>query len=602
MSAFYRLLLLLGLTAFFTACQSSRLHIYAPPQGPTPWTSLAVDPPDDQFQFAIVTDRTGGLRPGVFSTAVDKLNLLRPQFVMSVGDLITGYTEDLPELNRQWDEFDALVDRLEMPFFYVPGNHDITNAVMDKLWRERLGATYYHFVYQDVLFLCLNSEDQYRGAGRGTISDEQYAYIEETLARHADVRWTLVFLHQPLWDQDDPQRWPDVEQLLREREHTVYAGHVHRYERSTRNNGRYYTLATTGGGSSLRGPKLGEFDHLTWVTMTNEGPIMANLALDGIYPEDVTTDADYDFIQSIFQSFPVRFSPIYATESSVAADTIQLQMHNPSDLPMTVTVEPRFSFDLQAELAFEEVVVAPNSVHEAVLVLRNRRAAAVPETAAVGVHFDLAFPHRSGELTLPLRYKLGPLRPNTIRSGTVQWQGKDWPFQFGHEDSEIAGDCEVQWDVVLEDDHLVIWAEVTDDAVVVRAGETGFRQDYLAVVVNADPLPVAMLRDGARWYENSFVFLASPAKGEVPATTFYTDRYDFPVDYECYTTDTGYRFRVRLPLDYLRGRQGTAWRHLRINVSVQDEDPEEEGKPRFHWQPDWRGDDNVVGSGLFWRE
>ena len=100
--------------------------------------------------------------------------MLQPEFVMSVGDLIEGYTEDTVELERQWEEFEGFVDQLEMPFFYVPGNHDITNKVMQDLWKEHFGPTHYHFVYKDVLFLCLDSEDQYRGAGRGSISDEQF--------------------------------------------------------------------------------------------------------------------------------------------------------------------------------------------------------------------------------------------------------------------------------------------------------------------------------------------------------------------------------------------------------------------------------------------
>jgi hypothetical protein len=124
--------------------------------GPKPWNHLNVYNDSETFQFAIVTDRTGGNRSGIFPTAINKLNLLMPEFVMSVGDLIQGYTEDIDELNRQWDEFDGFIDDLKVPFFYVPGNHDITNKVMADLWEKRLGKAYYNFIYKDVLFLCLN--------------------------------------------------------------------------------------------------------------------------------------------------------------------------------------------------------------------------------------------------------------------------------------------------------------------------------------------------------------------------------------------------------------------------------------------------------------
>ena len=55
-----------------------------------PWTDKEFLNNPANFQFAIVADRTGGVRRGVFPEAVKKVNDLRPEFVMSVGDLITG--------------------------------------------------------------------------------------------------------------------------------------------------------------------------------------------------------------------------------------------------------------------------------------------------------------------------------------------------------------------------------------------------------------------------------------------------------------------------------------------------------------------------------
>ena len=49
------------------------------------------------------------------------------------------------------------------------------------------------------------------------------------------------------------------------------------------------------GGSGLRGPNFGEFDHVVWITMTDAGPIMANLMLDGIWDENVNTEEYFAF-------------------------------------------------------------------------------------------------------------------------------------------------------------------------------------------------------------------------------------------------------------------------------------------------------------------
>ena len=72
----------------------------------SPWTHLEFGNRPENFQFAIVTDRTGGHRPGVFRSGIERVNLLRPEFVMSVGDLIEGYSTDTAEISRQWLEFE----------------------------------------------------------------------------------------------------------------------------------------------------------------------------------------------------------------------------------------------------------------------------------------------------------------------------------------------------------------------------------------------------------------------------------------------------------------------------------------------------------------
>ncbi|MHC4624030.1 MAG: metallophosphoesterase family protein [Planctomycetota bacterium] len=249
------------------------------PAKPNPWTHLNFLNNPDDFQFAIVADRTGKHRPGVFAEAVEKLNLLNPQFVMSVGDFIEGRSEDEAELNGQWDEFDGLAAKLHMPFFYVPGNHDIRNEVMAGIWQQRRGASYYHFIYRDVLFLCVNTED----TDYSHITDEQFEYFRKVIEANDKVRWTLVFLHKPLWWKlETLEYWQRFVALLGQRPYTVFAGHRHTYDKSVYDDKRYYILAKTGAGDEPVGLQDCEFDHIVWVTMKDDGPLVAHLLLDGI--------------------------------------------------------------------------------------------------------------------------------------------------------------------------------------------------------------------------------------------------------------------------------------------------------------------------------
>ena len=352
--------LLVGIVGYSSSCSKKIVSTIEIEQaeGPNPWTNLNWNNKSENFQFVVVTDRTGGNRPGVFEQGVEKVNLLQPEFVMSVGDLIQGYTEDLSHLNQEWDEFDQFVDGLEMPFFYVPGNHDITNKVMEDLWTQRYGRTYYHFVYQDVLFLCLNSEeatpDQKNPGMYNTrdfyLSTAQRNYVQETLQQHQDVRWTFVFWHKPVWLYEESENplltdwipqsgWSQVETWLKDRKHTVFAGHVHRYDYKERNNNDYITLATTGGGSALRGPIFGQFDHVLWVTMTDDGPVMANLMLDGIFDKNFDKDDIENHLALSLQKKVLRVDENYIDIEQSDKQTIKLTLFNHLDKAAKYQIE-----------------------------------------------------------------------------------------------------------------------------------------------------------------------------------------------------------------------------------------------------------------------
>ena len=270
----------------------------APGEG-KPWTHQRFRNDPDAFQFAIMADRTGGRRPGIFAKAVGKVNLLQPEFVLCVGDLIDGGTTDQAKLAAEWNEFEGMVKKLEMPFFHLSGNHDISNPVMAKVWRLRFGRPYYAFVYRGVLFLCLDSQGPESDGGWGP---RQRQWVRRTLAENKSARWTFVFVHKPLWKYDKHRiekaakegkgpptltGFADVEADLKGRNYTVFAGHEHTFTKYMRHRQRYFTLGTTGGASGLKGPASGQFDHVVWVTMTAQGPRIANLLLSGILDENV---------------------------------------------------------------------------------------------------------------------------------------------------------------------------------------------------------------------------------------------------------------------------------------------------------------------------
>jgi 3',5'-cyclic AMP phosphodiesterase CpdA len=298
-------------------------------QGPFPWTDApraGLSP----LTFAVVGDAAGLGRPGVFGQALRQVSWLKPDFIISVGDMIEGYTDDRAELHRQWGGLETAARAIDCPFLVVPGNHDMGNAVMLDVWRERFGLDHYAFTYKNALFIVLNTEDppilapesilainRYLTAqmqrdvegteqrlaamfgggsndpllaplasaiksfdvNRENMGEQQFVFLEQVLARHADASWTFVFFHKPLWQTRSPN-WLRIEAMLADRPHTAFCGHTHYYAHKTHDRGAYFNMAMTGGVVHKKGP--GSMDHTLLVSCRDGQPAYANIHLTGL--------------------------------------------------------------------------------------------------------------------------------------------------------------------------------------------------------------------------------------------------------------------------------------------------------------------------------
>ena len=260
-----------------------------------PWNHLDFKNDYQDFQFAIVSDRTAYPTLGVFTSAVEKINLLQPDFVMSIGDFVTGYTfqgkiTDMTRMSNEWDSVTTSINTLSMPFFYTVGNNDFNSEEASSLWEDRFGKTYYHFVYKNSLFLVLNSDDP-TGGKQGNISDEQLLWLSTTLQKFKEIKWTFLFMHRPLWNNPDMAEWIEIKNLLSDRKYTFFAGHLTQYNKKVIDGNEHFTLASTGSFSKGNVPPADDFDHIAWVTMNSDKPIVANLMLNGIWGDDPVLEA-----------------------------------------------------------------------------------------------------------------------------------------------------------------------------------------------------------------------------------------------------------------------------------------------------------------------
>lgn len=402
-SKYWKLTLVVLCLALMQGCDTDfKSEVFSGDEGVKPYTHLNFQNNPNNFQFAVIGDHSGGHRPGVLSAGVDLLNLLQPEFVVNVGDLIEGYVEDERVLKSQWAEADKRLKRLDMPFFSVPGNHDVNFDPSEQVWFDRVAAnrSYSHFVYKDALFLLISTEDPPKKdpgkelsdkyeqlkigkitkpeevkstmmeleewAGQVNISEAQVEYFQKVLANNNKVRWTFVFMHSPPWAHTNLGNFAKIESLLADRSYTMFAGHTHTYNYTRRNGRDYITMAMTGAG--VPGSLVGHMDHVTWVSMTDKEPVISNLLLNGILNKRGAVPTLQNFllyrprqITQTGQSLGAKSIPNlrdlggYQTEdgATIVAGLIyrsnQLSDIKPDDMQMLAELKLKNAFDLRTK-------------------------------------------------------------------------------------------------------------------------------------------------------------------------------------------------------------------------------------------------------------
>ena len=267
--------------------------------------ALTLPSDTDAFQFAIYGDRTGGNPSGLkfLRQAVVDTNLIDPDFVMTVGDLIQGYNRPA-EWMTEMKEFTEIMNRLDMKWFPVAGNHDIYWDFRDPQrprehheanYEKEFGPLWYSFQHKENGFIVLFSDEGdpqtgekgFRAARMQNMSPRQLEFLEKALQRLGECKQVFCFLHHPRWlgGGYEGSNWPEVHKRLVAAGNVgaVFAGHIHHMTYHGPVDGiEYYSLATTGGHLSMDSPELGYLHHFNLVTVRPDGFSVSAIPVGGV--------------------------------------------------------------------------------------------------------------------------------------------------------------------------------------------------------------------------------------------------------------------------------------------------------------------------------
>ena len=129
----------------------------------------------------------------ILGQAIPLMNVLRPDFIVATGDLISDESEE------SYRRLQALLQPLEPPIHFLLGNHD-DRAAFRRVFREAgppsADPVCEAFEERGVRFLLLDSI--LPGKVEGRLADEQLHWLNSQLTAHPEQPTWIFLHHQPL--------------------------------------------------------------------------------------------------------------------------------------------------------------------------------------------------------------------------------------------------------------------------------------------------------------------------------------------------------------------------------------------------------------------
>ncbi|RKY77211.1 hypothetical protein DRQ12_08675 [candidate division KSB1 bacterium] len=296
------------------------------------------------FHFVVLGDTRphGGAnvitQPKEFKENIRAINLIMPDFVIDVGDLIHGYIEDEELIDKEWDDFDKTVAMFKIPLHMVIGNHDVWNKKSEDIYRKRYGDLYYSFDHKGSHFIVLDSEEFSPPGAMDYIKGEQLNWLKRDLEEHKDADNIFVFLHKPLWRfSNDETNWnTEVHPLLaRYKVRAVFAGHWHVYEKSFARDGIEYFITGGGGAEISESRVMGGFYHFMLVSVRDKEVEYAVIEPEGVKNKNIVTQ---EFIQNVEKIAKGAIPVIDIRPSETIKEEVTHFLVNPFPQPIEVEV------------------------------------------------------------------------------------------------------------------------------------------------------------------------------------------------------------------------------------------------------------------------
>jgi len=288
---------------------------------------------EDNFHFAILGDRTGGADQEAFELVVKEMSNLRPDFVVTVGDLV--------EDGRVFSDWDVLLETMktfECPVYYIPGNHDIYDEASAKTFTEKTGNDpYYSFDYGNTHFIILDNSTV---SNYEEMDEIQIEWFTEDLQRNKDKTNIYVFMHKPFWANAIAEGKEDfMHDLFKEYNvDVVFTGHWHQYAYNEIDGIEYYLVGSSGGAMSEENDDLGIFYQYLWCKVEADKIYTSLIKAGNVFPKDLVTIEEEQLSYNISRKF-IQTKSTFEDDSKPDELNVEISIYNDTEKTINENIE-----------------------------------------------------------------------------------------------------------------------------------------------------------------------------------------------------------------------------------------------------------------------
>jgi predicted phosphodiesterase len=254
--------------------------------------------PGAEFKFAILGDSQFH-NPGVFEAIVKEVSLLEPDFVIQVGDMIHGYTYEPEHIRGEWDRFKGQIAPLTIPFYPVPGNHDVGTRALENVYKEVWGENklFYSFDHKESHFIILDTD---YNLNYGKITPNQLEWLSKDLEASKEAEHIFIFMHQPIWRSKNAG-WDELTALLKkyEKARAIFTGHTHENCFEEVDGFRCYIINSSGQ-MNYEAPAVGYSFQFLYISIKDDMVQEAIVPYGSIKPGDYVTRKERDRVAPYF--------------------------------------------------------------------------------------------------------------------------------------------------------------------------------------------------------------------------------------------------------------------------------------------------------------